>query len=67
MTAPNVLVAMNEPSLRKFDLSVKPGGWVIYNGDDLPGGLRARTSHVLALPVYAGWPTNWAIRARPTW
>ena len=36
VTAPNMLVAMNEPSLRKFDLSVQPGGWVIYNGDVFP-------------------------------
>ena len=41
VTVPNFLVAMNEPSLRKFDLSVRPGGWVIYNGDDVPGRLRA--------------------------
>ena len=36
VTVPNFLVAMNEPSLRKFDLSVRPGGWVIYNGDEFP-------------------------------
>src|SRR5512146_747962 len=36
VTVPNFLVAMNEPSLRKFDLSVKPGGWEIYNGDQFP-------------------------------
>ncbi len=36
VTAPNVLVAMNEPSLRKFDKSVRAGGWIIYNGDEFP-------------------------------
>ncbi len=33
---PDVLVAMNEPSLHKFASSVRPGGWIIYNGDALP-------------------------------
>ncbi len=36
VTAPNVLLAMNEPSLRKFDKTVRSGGWVIYNGDTFP-------------------------------
>jgi Pyruvate/2-oxoacid:ferredoxin oxidoreductase gamma subunit len=40
---------MNEPSLRKFDLSVKPGGWVIYNGDVFPADCRRSDVHVLAL------------------
>jgi 2-oxoisovalerate ferredoxin oxidoreductase beta subunit len=50
VTVPNVLVAMNEPSLRKFDLSVRPGGWVIYNGDTFPADCMRRDVHVLALP-----------------
>ena len=50
VTSPNVLVAMNEPSLRKFDLSVPPGGWVIYNGDEFPADCRREGVHVLALP-----------------
>ena len=50
VTSPNVLVAMNEPSLRKFDLSVPPGGWVIYNGDEFPADCRHEGVHVLALP-----------------
>jgi 2-oxoisovalerate ferredoxin oxidoreductase beta subunit len=33
---PNLLVAMNEPSLRKFIATVRPGGWVFYNGDAIP-------------------------------
>ncbi|MGA2046548.1 MAG: 2-oxoacid:acceptor oxidoreductase family protein [Terracidiphilus sp.] len=47
---PDVLVAMNEPSLRKFDASVRPGGWVIYNGDAFPPDSERRDVHVLALP-----------------
>ncbi len=50
VTVPNVLVAMNEPSLKKFDLSVKPGGWVIYNGETFPEECRRDDVHVLALP-----------------
>ena len=49
VTVPNFLVAMNEPSLRKFDLSVKPGGWVIYNGDVFPEDCERNDVNVLAL------------------
>jgi len=49
VTVPNILVAMNEPSLRKFDLSVKPGGWVIYNGDEFPSDCERKDVNVLAL------------------
>jgi 2-oxoisovalerate ferredoxin oxidoreductase beta subunit len=47
---PNVLVAMNEPSLRKFDASVPPGGWVIYNGDSFPADCARPNVNVMALP-----------------
>jgi 2-oxoisovalerate ferredoxin oxidoreductase beta subunit len=50
VTAPGVLVAMNEPSLRKFDKSVRPGGWVIYNGDVFPSDCAHDDVHVLAAP-----------------
>ncbi len=50
VTAPNVLVAMNEPSLRKFDKSVRAGGWVIYDGDEFPADCARDGVHVLALP-----------------
>jgi 2-oxoisovalerate ferredoxin oxidoreductase beta subunit len=36
VTNPGILVAMNEPSLRKFDRSVRAGGWILYNGDVFP-------------------------------
>jgi Pyruvate/2-oxoacid:ferredoxin oxidoreductase gamma subunit len=41
---------MNEPSLRKFDKSVRPGGWVIYNGDVFPSDCAHDDVHVLAAP-----------------
>jgi 2-oxoisovalerate ferredoxin oxidoreductase beta subunit len=50
VTAPNVLIAMNEPSLRKFDASVRPGGWVIYNGDAFPEECKRADLQVVALP-----------------
>ena len=50
VTVPNVLVAMNEPSLRKFDASVRPGGWIIYNGETFPAEYAREDVHVLALP-----------------
>ena len=49
VTLPNFLVAMNEPSLRKFDLSVKAGGWVIYNGDTFPEDCERGDVNVVAL------------------
>jgi 2-oxoisovalerate ferredoxin oxidoreductase beta subunit len=49
VTAPNVLVAMNEPSLKKFDAQVQSGGWVIYNGDSFPEECARPDVHVLAL------------------
>jgi 2-oxoisovalerate ferredoxin oxidoreductase beta subunit len=47
---PDVLVAMNEPSLHKFYATVRPGGWVLYNGEGLPDGCDRTDVHVLALP-----------------
>jgi 2-oxoisovalerate ferredoxin oxidoreductase beta subunit len=50
VSAPNVLVAMNEPSLRKFAATVLPNGWVLYNGDSFPEECARPDVHVLALP-----------------
>ena len=50
VTAPNLLVAMNEPSLRKFEKSVRSGGWIIYNGDEFPVDCAREGVHVLAAP-----------------
>ena len=36
VSRPNVLIAMNEPSLRKFLAAVEPGGVVLYNAPSLP-------------------------------
>jgi 2-oxoisovalerate ferredoxin oxidoreductase beta subunit len=50
VTSPNILVAMNEPSLRKFDKAVRAGGWIIYNGETFPADCEREDVHVLALP-----------------
>ena len=50
VTSPNVLMAMNEPSLRKFDKGVRAGGWVIYNGPEFPADCVRDGVHVVALP-----------------
>jgi 2-oxoisovalerate ferredoxin oxidoreductase beta subunit len=48
VTEPNILVAMNEPSLRKFHASVPPGGWILYNGETFPADCAREDVHVLA-------------------
>jgi 2-oxoisovalerate ferredoxin oxidoreductase beta subunit len=50
VTSPNLLVAMNEPSLRKFIESVPAGGWIIYNGDEYPADCVRENVRVLARP-----------------
>jgi 2-oxoisovalerate ferredoxin oxidoreductase beta subunit len=50
VSVPNVLLALNEPSLRKFIGTVQPGGWVIYNGTALPGDCARADVRTIALP-----------------
>jgi len=50
VTTPDVLVAMNEPSLRKFAATVRPGGWILYNGDLLPADSAHESVNTLVLP-----------------
>ena len=50
VSVPNVLLAMNEPSLRKFIGAVQPGGWVLYNGTELPADCARADVHTIALP-----------------
>jgi Pyruvate/2-oxoacid:ferredoxin oxidoreductase gamma subunit len=47
-----VLIAMNEPSLRKFLPSVARGGFVLYNGLELPQDLeRPEGVRIQVVPV----------------
>jgi 2-oxoisovalerate ferredoxin oxidoreductase beta subunit len=50
VTSPNVLLAMNEPSLKKFAAAVQPGGWILYNGDVYPAECNRNDIHILSLP-----------------
>jgi 2-oxoisovalerate ferredoxin oxidoreductase beta subunit len=50
VSVPNVLLALNEPSLRKFIGTVQPGGWVIYNGTAMPDDCTRADVRTIALP-----------------
>ena len=50
VSLPNVLLALNEPSLRKFIASVQPGGWVVYNGTAMPADCARADVRTIALP-----------------
>src|ERR1039457_6834907 len=50
VTNPNVLVAMNEPALRKFVKSVPAGGWILYNGEEFPADCEQPGVQVLSRP-----------------
>jgi Pyruvate/2-oxoacid:ferredoxin oxidoreductase gamma subunit len=46
-----MLLAMNEPSLRKFVADVDKGGWVLYNARSLPADVKAPEGvHVMCVP-----------------
>ena len=51
ITAPDVLVAMNEISLRKFAAQVAPGGTILYNRDSLPADFSAPNARVICIPA----------------
>jgi 2-oxoisovalerate ferredoxin oxidoreductase beta subunit len=48
VTQPHILVAMNEPSLKKFYATVRPGGWILYNGESIPADCQQKDVRVLA-------------------
>jgi Pyruvate/2-oxoacid:ferredoxin oxidoreductase gamma subunit len=50
VSSPNVLLALNEPSLRKFLPAVEEGGIVLYNGNEIPGDCVRRDVRMVALP-----------------
>jgi 2-oxoisovalerate ferredoxin oxidoreductase beta subunit len=50
VSRPNVLLAMNEPSLRKFLPAVEEAGIVFYNGTELPPGCTRPDVRIVALP-----------------
>jgi 2-oxoisovalerate ferredoxin oxidoreductase beta subunit len=48
---PDLLVAMNEISLRKFAHDVVPGGVILYNGEQVPQDFSAPDVQVVAIPA----------------
>jgi Pyruvate/2-oxoacid:ferredoxin oxidoreductase gamma subunit len=51
ISRPEVLVAMNEISLRKFAAGVTPGGLILYNSDKLPEDFSVTHARALCIPV----------------
>src|ERR1017187_1088495 len=49
VSRPNVLLAINEPSLRKFLPTVEPGGIVLYNAPELPDDCERPGIRILAM------------------
>lgn len=50
VAAPQLLVAMNEPSLRKFAGHLAPGGTILYNGAEFPPDLARPDGRTIARP-----------------
>ena len=50
VSRPNVLIALNEPSLRKFLPSMEPGGIVLYNAAGMPADCSRGDVRSIALP-----------------
>jgi len=48
---PDVLIAMNEISLRKFAAQMAPGGLVLYNGESLPVDFNPPEARVFCIPA----------------
>jgi 2-oxoisovalerate ferredoxin oxidoreductase beta subunit len=51
LSRPNVLIAMNEISLRKFAFEVAPGGTIIYGRDRLPEDVSIPQAQVVCIPA----------------
>ena len=50
VSRPNVLLALNEPSLRKFLPAVEEGGIVLYNGSEIPDDCVRSDLRMVVLP-----------------
>ncbi|HWR17095.1 MAG TPA: 2-oxoacid:acceptor oxidoreductase family protein [Terriglobales bacterium] len=51
ISSPDVLVAMNEISLRKFAPQVAAGGTILYNRDSLPPDFSAPQARIICIPA----------------
>jgi len=50
VSRPNILLALNEPSLRKFLPTMEPGGVVIYNDKAFPNACNVSSLRAAAIP-----------------
>ena len=48
---PDVLIAMNEVSLRKFSPELPPEGLILYDGGSLPSDLQPLAARVICIPA----------------
>jgi len=48
---PDVLVAMNEVSLRKFAPRVAPSGLILYNRESLPADFTLPEARIICIPA----------------
>ena len=53
VSRPNVLIALNEPSLRKFLPAMEPGGLVLYNADRVPADCAGDGVRIIPIPSTA--------------
>jgi 2-oxoisovalerate ferredoxin oxidoreductase beta subunit len=51
LSRPDVLIAMNEISLRKFSAQVAPGGTIIYGFEKLPENITVAQAQVICIPA----------------
>jgi 2-oxoisovalerate ferredoxin oxidoreductase beta subunit len=51
LSRPDVLIAMNEISLRKFASQVTPGGTIIYGRDRVPADISIPNAQVVCIPA----------------
>jgi len=48
---PDILVALNQPSIDKFASSIRPGGILIYNTNMCPNGCKRADIQIVAAPM----------------
>ena len=63
VSRPDVLIAMNEISLRKFAPNVAAGGLILYNQDHLPENFAVPQARVICLPAVETADTLGATKA----
>jgi 2-oxoisovalerate ferredoxin oxidoreductase beta subunit len=51
VSTPDVLIAMNEISLRKFASCVAPGGLILFNSATLPADFEAPSARIVCIPA----------------